>query len=69
MSNLTAVERAVWAAWGDLPECERAPVKRIAANLGMATADVAFVVFPAETFGRWDDSQEPEPGCRGSGEA
>ncbi len=59
-SSLTAVERAVWAAWNGLPEGHPAPVKRIAADLGMATADVAFVVFPAETFGAWCYHQEPD---------
>lgn len=57
---MTAVERSVWAAWNALPEDEPAPVKRIAATLGMSPADIAFVVYPAETFGRWDDSQEPD---------
>jgi hypothetical protein len=60
MSYLTAVERAVWAAWNTQPKGEAAPVKRIAADLGMTAADVAFVVYPAETFGRWDDTQEPD---------
>jgi hypothetical protein len=57
---LTAAERAVWAEWNTLPEDESSPVKRIAAKLGMATADVAFVVYPVETFGRWADDQEPD---------
>lgn len=57
---MTATERAVWAAWSSLAEDEPAPVKRIAADLGMDPADVAFIVYPAETFGRWDDSQEPD---------
>jgi hypothetical protein len=56
---LTTVEQAVWATWNALPDDEPAPVKRIAAQLNMATADVAFIVYPAETFGVWDDSQEP----------
>ncbi len=58
MSNLTAVERTVWAAWGALPDAEPSPVKRIAAQLDMTAADVAFVVYPAETFGAWEDAQE-----------
>ncbi len=60
---LTAVERAVWAAWGALPDEpseEPSPVKRIAAQFGMAPADVAFIVYPVETFGRWEDDQEPD---------
>jgi hypothetical protein len=56
----TAVEQAVWAEWGSLPDDEPAPVKRIAARLNMAPADVAFIVYPAETFGRWADDQEPD---------
>lgn len=60
MSRLTAVESAVWAAWNLLPDDHEAPVKQIAKDLNMAPADVAFVVYPAETFGRWCDCQEPE---------
>ena len=55
----TKVEAAVWEAWGTLPEECPTPVKTIAAQLGMTPADVAFVVYPAETFGRWEDDQEP----------
>lgn len=58
---LTGTERAVWAEWNILVEDEPSPVKRIAAKLGMAPADVAFIVYPVETFGRWDDGQEPDP--------
>jgi hypothetical protein len=57
---LNATERAVWAEWNTLPDDEPSPVKRIAATLGMEPADVAFIVYPVETFGRWDDSQEPD---------
>jgi hypothetical protein len=57
---LTALERRVWDAWNALPEECAAPVKTIAALLDMSAADVAFVVYPAETFGVWDDSQEPD---------
>lgn len=57
--HLTATERAVWAAWNDLGDNSPAPVKAIAARLGMTTADVAFIVYPAETFGAWADDQEP----------
>lgn len=60
MKPRSATEKAVWAAWNALGENEPSPVKRIARELGMNTADVAFVVYPAETFGRWDDSQEPD---------
>ena len=56
----SAAERAVWAAWNALPEGEESPVKHIASKLSMTPADVAFIVYPAETFGRWDDSQEPD---------
>lgn len=58
---LTTVERRVWAEWNKLDDHLTAPVKAIARTLGMAPADVAFIVYPAETFGRWEDSQEPEP--------
>lgn len=60
MSHLTTVERAVWAAWSALSDDHPAPVKQIAADLNMAPADVAFVAYPAETFGRWCDCQEPD---------
>ena len=60
MTHLTAVERAVWNAWGALPDDHPAPVKAIARDLAMTPADVAFIVYPAETFGRWADDQEPE---------
>lgn len=58
---LNATERNVWRARNQLPDGEQSPVKRIARALAMEPADVAFIVYPAETFGRWDDSQEPEP--------
>ncbi len=60
MSHLTTVERAVWAAWNTTPDDHPSPVKRIAADLGMTPADVAFIVYPVETFGRWADDQEPD---------
>ncbi len=60
MTRLTAFERRVWNAWGALPEDHPSPVKRIAADLGVAPVDVAFIVYPVETFGRWVDDQEPD---------
>lgn len=57
---LTATEQAVWAEWNSLAEDEASPVKRIATRLGMTPADVAFIVYPVETFGRWADDQEPD---------
>ena len=57
---LNATERAVWEAWGLLADGDPAPVKHIARTLNMDPADVAFIVYPAETFGRWDDTQEPD---------
>lgn len=60
MSLLNATEKAVWAVWNCLPEDEPSPVKRIAAQLDMTPADVAFIVYPCETFGRWEDHQEPD---------
>jgi hypothetical protein len=53
-------ERRVWAAWNRLPDGEPSPVKRVARDLGMPPVHVAFIVYPAERFGRWDDSQEPD---------
>lgn len=60
MAVLNATEQRVWKAWNLLSGNEASPVKRIARSLGMTPADVAFIVYPAETFGRWDDSQEPD---------
>ncbi|WP_043654500.1 hypothetical protein [Nocardia thailandica] len=60
MAAPTEVEKAVWAAWGEVDDNDPAPVKRIAAALGMTPADVAFIVYPADEFGPWDDSQEPD---------
>jgi len=57
--QLTA--ESVWRAWNDLPDDHPAPVKQIARDLGMSAADVAFIVYPAEAFGAWDDSDEPDP--------
>lgn len=60
LDTRTEVERKVWDAWNALPDVHPSPVKRIAADLGMTPADVAFVVYPAKTFGRWADHQEPD---------
>ncbi|WP_280466002.1 hypothetical protein [Nocardia brasiliensis] len=60
MPALTEVEQLVWSKWNALSEDEPSPVKRIAKDLGMSPEDVAFIVYPAETFGRWDDRQEPD---------
>lgn len=57
---LTATEKAVWAEWNSLDDEHPSPVKEIARRLSMLPADVAFVVFPAETFGVWSDDQEPD---------
>ena len=57
---LTKTEQEVWRVWHLLSDDEPSPVKRIARSLGMTPADVAFIVFPAETFGAWADDQEPE---------
>ena len=56
----TAVEAAVWAEWNSISDDEPSPVKRIAKNLNMTAADVAFIVYPAETFGRWEDDHEED---------
>lgn len=56
------IRAAVWRAWKDLPPGTAAPVKTIAARLGLATAEVAAVVYPdPELFGEWSDDDEPEP--------
>lgn len=57
---LTAIEQAVWDEWNSLGDDHEAPVKEIARRLGMANADVSFIVYPAETFGAWHDDQEPD---------
>jgi hypothetical protein len=57
---MTSIERNVWRVWGLLSDGDPSPVKHIARTLGMTPADVAFIVYPAERFGRWDDSQEPD---------
>ena len=59
-STLNETGRAVWRVWHLLSDDEPSPVKRIARSLGMTPADVAFIVYPAETFGRWADDQEPD---------
>jgi hypothetical protein len=56
---MNATEREVWRVWNLLSDDDPAPVKYIARVLGMTPADVAFIVYPAERFGRWDDDQEP----------
>ena len=53
-------EAKVWRVWGLLDDGDPAPVKHTARILGMTTEDVAFIVYPAEQFGPWDDSQEPD---------
>jgi hypothetical protein len=57
---VNAAEREVWRVWGLLSDDDPSPVKRIARALGMTPADVAFIVYPAERFGRWEDDQEPD---------
>jgi hypothetical protein len=57
---LTKTERDVWQVWSLLSGDDPSPVKRIARALKMTPADVAFIVYPCETFGRWADDQEPD---------
>jgi len=57
---MNETERRVWTTWGVLPDGYPSPVKRIARHLNMTPADVAFIVYPAEEFGRWEDDQEPD---------
>lgn len=56
----TAIEEAVWREWGRLPDDTESPVKTIARTLHMTPADVAFVVYRPDIFGRWEDDQEPD---------
>jgi hypothetical protein len=60
MSVKTAAERQVWMVWGLLSDDDPSPVKRIARALDMKPAEVAFIVYPAGTFGAWADDQEPD---------
>lgn len=60
MSHLTQTERDVWRVWNLLSDDDPSPVKRIAKALDMTPADVAFIVYPAQMFGRWEDDQEPD---------
>lgn len=57
---LTEIETKVWAEWNLLGDSHPSPVKEIARRLDMDPADVAFIVYPAETFGVWADDQEPD---------
>ena len=50
----------VWRTWNMLREDDPSPVKRIARDLQLPAADVARVVYPAETFGTWEPWQEPD---------
>ena len=58
--NALLAQGAIWRVWNSLPDSEPSPVKRIARDLGLEPAEVAFIVYPAGEFGSWDDSQEPE---------
>ncbi len=58
--SLTTKESAVWKEWGLIDDDHLSPVKEIAKRLSMIPADVAFIVYPAETFGAWADDQEPD---------
>jgi hypothetical protein len=58
---LTEAQQKVWDAWNALPGDHESPVKQIARDLGMTPADVGAIVYPdAETFGVWDDKDEPD---------
>jgi hypothetical protein len=54
------VRAAVWQAFRQLDEDEPSPVKAIARSLDMTATDVAAIVFPADKFGAWEDSLEPD---------
>ena len=58
--NALIAQGAIWRVWNLLPDNEPSPVKRIAHELGLEPADVAFIVYPPGKFGAWDDSQEPD---------
>jgi hypothetical protein len=49
----------VWEAWRSLDRNECSPVTKIAAQLDLTTAQVAEIVYPAESYGEWADEQEP----------
>jgi hypothetical protein len=58
--NALLAHAIIWRIWNALPDSEPSPVKRIAHDLGMEPADIAYVVYPAGEFGDWADSQEPD---------
>lgn len=43
-----------------LGDDESSPIKRIARQLSMKPVDVAFVIYPIEVFGPWEDDNEPD---------
>lgn len=61
LESADPVTRAVWQVWNGLGDEHESPVKAIARQLDMSTADVAAIVYPADTFGKWADDQEPDP--------
>jgi len=58
--NALIAQGAIWRVWNSLPDSEPSPVKRIARDLGLEPAEVAFIVYPAEEFGSWAEDQEPD---------
>jgi hypothetical protein len=55
-----AAAQDVWRVWNRLDDSNQHPVKTIACVLGLTTAAVAAIVYPADKFGLWDDNQEPD---------
>jgi hypothetical protein len=58
--NALLAHAIIWRIWNQFPDDEPSPVKRIARELGMEPAEVAFIVYPAAEFGDWADDQEPD---------
>lgn len=58
--HLTGFEKIVWRAWNALDDDELSPVKTIARAMNVPPSTVAAIVYPAEHFGPWDESQEPD---------
>jgi|HubBroStandDraft_6_1064221.scaffolds.fasta_scaffold354450_2 hypothetical protein len=50
----------VWGEWHSLADDNPSPVKTVARKLGLDPADVAAIVYQPETFGAWEDDQEPD---------
>jgi hypothetical protein len=52
--------QVIWDEWNKQDADNPAPVKTIAAQLGISTGEVARVVYPEPDFGTWQDNHEPD---------